>query len=455
MVTGERGHHVSSVAVLPVRSPEAGNTAADDGLAPPYARYQHIHPLTSLRFIAAAMIVLLHTKFAYSQLADWVGPINLGLGVPFFFVLSGFILTHAYPQLDEAGTRRFLVARFARLWPVHATMLVLTVLAMAVGLRVRLPYDTVPNGLANLTMVHAWVPYPDSYFSFNAPSWSISTEFGFYLAFPLLIQNWRRTWRPKLILAGVLWGGMYALCRLLDLPLSRAGAPGADVGGFINMNPLANLYLFVLGMASCLAWRRLAPRLQVGVLAGTVLEVAALALAGWCLYMPTDLQMLAATVELWVGTTVISWLPQDGYPVIVYPALGFAILIVVMALRRGLVSRALSLPAMVLLGEISYALYLVHYQLLLMHYQLLVMLGRVIPPLVGLPEPAVWVLYWLTCLVCAWVLWRWVERPARSFLRGWYSGRECPLSDGQWRAVGAVLAAAVLLVLVIDVVTLR
>ena len=51
-------------------------------------------------------------------------------GVSFFFVLSGFILTYAYPTLPDAeAVRRFWVARFARLWPVHIVAALLFILA--------------------------------------------------------------------------------------------------------------------------------------------------------------------------------------------------------------------------------------------------------------------------------------------------------------------------------------
>src|ERR1700748_2290763 len=50
--------------------------------------------------------------------------------VDFFFVLSGFVITHAYAgRLETAQTRvTFLKRRFARLWPLQATMLGLFVL---------------------------------------------------------------------------------------------------------------------------------------------------------------------------------------------------------------------------------------------------------------------------------------------------------------------------------------
>ena len=61
------------------------------------------------------------------------------LWVEFFFVLSGFILTHVYwPRLKDCcganGYVAFLRARLIRLYPLHLFMLLL-MLAMVVGLR--------------------------------------------------------------------------------------------------------------------------------------------------------------------------------------------------------------------------------------------------------------------------------------------------------------------------------
>ena len=54
-----------------------------------------IRPLTSVRFIAAFLIVLAHASastlfgFQFSERTHYI----LGAGVSFFFVLSGFIIT--------------------------------------------------------------------------------------------------------------------------------------------------------------------------------------------------------------------------------------------------------------------------------------------------------------------------------------------------------------------------
>ena len=68
-------------------------------------------PLTSLRFIAASMIVVGHAYplFAKGAIALYI---PLSQGVSFFYVLSGFVLAYNYPSLPtRAHLGRFLVAR--------------------------------------------------------------------------------------------------------------------------------------------------------------------------------------------------------------------------------------------------------------------------------------------------------------------------------------------------------
>jgi peptidoglycan/LPS O-acetylase OafA/YrhL len=392
--------------------------------------------------VAAALIVLTHSRTHYEFSRMWGDPLDLSMAVSFFFVLSGFILAYAYPTLDAAGTRRYLVARAARLWPLHIATFALF-LPLVHLYAPLMPSSTLLAVPANLALVHAWVPFPDSYFSFNPVAWSISTELALYLLFPLLIRNWRSTWLPKLVLSIALFGAMEHLARWFELPPFQFGQRGADFNGLAKVNPLANVYPFILGMAGCSAWQFLELRLRIGVLIGTVLEIAALSLAAWSMSRPETLWSALMSAQLWPGPTAYAWVP--GLP---SWSVAFPLLIVVMALGRGLVSRLLSMRAMVLLGEISYALYLVHYA---------IMLGfaYVRPYAPRIPDPAMYGLYWLVILAASWALWRWVEWPARSYVRAWWRIHEPALSPGQWRAVGAVLAAAIAMILALQISTLR
>jgi peptidoglycan/LPS O-acetylase OafA/YrhL len=106
------GAHVKDVA-LPERL-KMGNAYKNQT-----STKARLDQLTSLRFFAAYLIILYHSVGLFG--IERIG-VNLGQGVSFFFVLSGFILTYVYPRLDSwTDIRQFWRARFARIWPAYIT----------------------------------------------------------------------------------------------------------------------------------------------------------------------------------------------------------------------------------------------------------------------------------------------------------------------------------------------
>src|SRR4051812_34311317 len=125
------------------------------------------------------------------------------LWVEFFFVLSGFILTHVYwsrlkDLLRAKGYIDFLRARLIRLYPLHLFMLLL-VLALVLGLRMlaaqggylsifdlKYHLDVSIKGFwFSLFLVHAWNSMRS--LTWNGVSWFVSVEFALCLLFPLLL----------------------------------------------------------------------------------------------------------------------------------------------------------------------------------------------------------------------------------------------------------------------------
>jgi peptidoglycan/LPS O-acetylase OafA/YrhL len=88
--------------------------------------------LDAFRFIAALGIVLHHCAI-YADVMGWQAHVtafdNLRLCVDFFFALSGFVLMHAHGSAIATGNDylRFLQKRLARIYPLHALMVIVFV----------------------------------------------------------------------------------------------------------------------------------------------------------------------------------------------------------------------------------------------------------------------------------------------------------------------------------------
>ena len=111
--------------------------------------------------------------------------------VDFFFVLSGFVLAHVYDVAWREGRFRyfeFLGRRLARLYPLHLATL-LAVLAIvtagkAIGVEPENPH-TASSFLFTALLLHSAWTTPD--LAWNWPSWSVSAEWCAYLAIPIFL----------------------------------------------------------------------------------------------------------------------------------------------------------------------------------------------------------------------------------------------------------------------------
>lgn len=137
--------------------------------------------LTGLRYVAALLVFLSHLKWNGTD-EFFVRIFDSGyVGVSFFFMLSGFILSYSYSDNisnRSIGFRKYLLRRLAKLTPLHF----LTAAPFAVLSIHKSDFD-ISRTLANLFYLQSWIPSSPYYFSLNAPSWSLSNEMFFYVCF--------------------------------------------------------------------------------------------------------------------------------------------------------------------------------------------------------------------------------------------------------------------------------
>ncbi|MBO4159740.1 MULTISPECIES: acyltransferase family protein [Micromonospora] len=301
--------------------------------------------MTGARFVAASMVFLFHVA-TLRLFADGTGVSGAltsatksaaTVGVSFFFLLSGFVLT--WSARPDDTYRGFLRRRLVKIYPNHAVTFGLAMLVFAAA---STPWST---ALLNLLLLQAWVPKPDVFLSVNGPSWSLSCELFFYAMFPLLLPRLAR------IRAGQLW------------------ACAAGVAGTVIALPVLGSLLPA------------SPRFPEGF-AGTVLADQSVDQM-WFLYafppvrlLDFVLGMLMARIVLtgrWVGPgrgvafalTVVGYLVGLIVPmtytvnaVLIVP---LALLVPALAVGDDRAGRSwLSSPVMRRLGEASFAFYLVH-----------------------------------------------------------------------------------------------
>ena len=154
-----------------------------------------ILPLETFRGIFALIIVLHHLKIdTFIQNSKII--MNGGLVVDFFFVLSGFVISLNYLHKIKTKDQLFLFQkkRFKRLYPLHILTLLIFVsiefIKLIVNNFTNLESTYEPFGdfnnlyslVANFFLLHGWYGW-----SYNLPSWSISTEFYTYFIFGLII----------------------------------------------------------------------------------------------------------------------------------------------------------------------------------------------------------------------------------------------------------------------------
>lgn len=283
--------------------------------------------LDAWRGICALLVTIVHIPLAHRYLASgWFT--NMQMFVDFFFVLSGFVMCHAYGSKLKSGRQYegFMIRRFGRIWPLHAVILggfvLLELTKLVAGHVLKAPMDGVPFSgprsvetlVSNIFMTQSFGLHGMT--SWNGPAWSIGVEFYAYVLFGLVV-----------LVAGMRTA-VFAAIATVGLAGVALFAPDwiftTHDYGFLRC-----LYGFFVGcIVYTLVQRGKAP---------------------------------AAGSEFGVVTLLVAFMLLSGRNASSLAApLVFAVVVYVFAFERGLISRSLrSMPAQAL-GLWSYSIYMVH-----------------------------------------------------------------------------------------------
>ncbi len=317
---------------------------------------QSLDALTGLRFIAAYCVVIHHIISNTGALAPTTLPLGDG-AVSFFFVLSGFILTHVYFHRLEnwRDVKRFWFTRWARIWPLHVVCLLLAALILY-GPHALWANRFVlgPKGLVNGALLQSWIPNYAWAFSFNGVSWSISDEMCFYFAFPIFMCASVRRFKLTFVIAMTYI--LLAVWTIRGLGQQHHLPESFDTIAFVHLNPAIRIMEFMIGVAVGRMYvSRARSKPKSTVLWSTCSEFLAVGLFVLAWLYPLSHGALNAVLQSpYAGPTIAHWLRFVGYSPV------FAFVIWVFARSRGVLAWIASTPLMVYLGEISFSLYMIH-----------------------------------------------------------------------------------------------
>ena len=313
---------------------------------------ERVASLTGIRAVAALLVMATHAAYTTGKYTHgYVGLVysRMEIGVPIFFVLSGYLLFAPWVMAAATGGRPPSVRRYAwhrvrRIMPAYVVTVLIAYLLYHFRTAGPNPGHTWMGLLRNLTLTQI---YTDNYlYSYLHQAltqmWSLAVEVAFYVVLPalaylLLVVLCRRAWRPVLLLTGL--AGLAALTPAWLVLVHTTdflpdGAP--------------------LWLPTYLAW------FIGGMLLAVLNALGVRAYAMACVPL--------AVVCFFIVSTPIAGEPTTS-PAGLQEAIvkaGFYAVIATLAVAplalgdRGLYARLLSSRPMIFLGEISYEIFLIH-----------------------------------------------------------------------------------------------
>jgi peptidoglycan/LPS O-acetylase OafA/YrhL len=355
-------------------------------------RPPRLDTLTGLRFFGALAVVGCHVGAQFTSSKALTILVGYGyVGVSFFFLLSGFVLTWS-ANSDSRG--RFLWKRFCRVWPLQ---FLLAIVAFTVVAAQEKATGTLGH-VAEVLLLQAWSPQQTVYFGGNGVSWSLSCEMFFYLLFPLVIGPLSRLRRRGLAITAAITVTVLTAAPLLAL---HAHLSGLLTYWLFLIFPPYRFGEFLLGMVLARAVGRGARLARPGLCA--LGAIGGLALVMWRLTTFTER----------TGTAV-------SRPFVALLALPLFGLLLLAAATSDLDGQRTWLTwwLPLRLGEWSFALYLVHKPLFL-----LTLSWGWWPGAAGVADGVGFV---VLAVLAAAALHYCVERPIERYLRQWPVGVRRP-----------------------------
>jgi peptidoglycan/LPS O-acetylase OafA/YrhL len=294
--------------------------------------------LTSIRFLAALRVAIYHLVHWDSTGYWWRGLMATPASVCYFFVSSGFLLTYTYARRFDGGEipyRKFWLGRAVRLLPVYYLGLFL-----AFPLLFHNHAFSFAKFLATIFLLQSWFPASALYWVY--PAWALSNLAFCYFCLPFLLRATRSVSLSALLAYGTLaWLTSLTISfTYLHLNPDGLASINSTSGGFwlyvLKFNPLIHI-----------------PEFLIGVLAGRFFLSGRRFTEG-----QADRTFVASAAAILVVLLLGNIIP---YPSTHTGLLAPLLAIFILSLASGgFAARALQPKVFVLLGQSSFALYILH-----------------------------------------------------------------------------------------------
>ncbi len=329
----------------------------------PYSpiHYLMITSLQALRFIFALFILSEHypLDINHPHLIEGAG----AMGVSFFLVLSGFVMSVGYEsrvQAESFSWGSFMLRRLIRLWPLHLLCLgTWIILAYAAwGSNAIYPLPLLGNAL-----LLQWLPL--EHIGGNSVAWCLSILVIFYAIYPLLA----RIKTTQLILLTLLIH--------ITLRLFADIYTGIDMHWYWCRFPISRILEFLIGILCYRSYQHIIKQYgnkyfnQLSIGYRWIIELFPMALCTWGLItLRANYTPLGSVMHFYLPCylMILVFALSSTYP------------------HKASIANLISRPWLIYLGEISFSFYMIHNLVILSVKQIL---SRIAPGIGWEPRLAI------------------------------------------------------------------
>lgn len=312
-------------------------------------------------------------------------------GVTLFFVLSGFVLSVNY--LDRFSTfsfgtlKEFYVARFARIYPLYIVILI--------GYGTVFGFEEWGVVVQHIFLIQAWSSNSDISYAMNGPGWSLGVEAFFYLLFPLIIVTFRPLFSSRARAVALL------VCSILAAFVGSLIFQFSSLGNLAENDP-----------NSMWRWLYRNPAVRLGdFLAGIALASIYVNRQGFRVKQGRQVLVYLPWLGLFLALSLRPLIDSPLGVDFLFAVISCGIIFAIVEVQDCFVSRLLSSRPLIMLGEISFAAYLVHVPIRQAVFQNIFGSGFTVGTLIS------FMMYLTSVVVASALLHYVVERPARTLIR--------------------------------------